>query len=157
MSAIAIGNGATHKTEGGVSAYTIICKDNPANASGVISSVSIWCYNALTGLRLGTFYLVSGTTYKCRDSASVTSSAQAQTFTGLSLAVVAGDFIGYYTTTGAIASDTTSGGTLLYVAGEYIDPGDSASFGSVGNTLSLGGAGITPAGVSPNFLPFFWA
>lgn len=156
MSAIDIGPDATSRTAGAGAGSTFIMKANPANDSGVITSVDVWAYATITGLRVGTFYLVSGTTYKCRDSASLGSVATGskQTFTGLAITVVAGDLIGFYITTSGSLMYSTSGGTgYFWVSGEYIDPTDSTSYTSQSSRdMSLYGAGATPSLTGAAFL-----
>jgi len=93
---IDVGAGYTGSSETSLWAgYTIIDLTNPANASGTITSIQIRAQTALTGMRVGTFYLVSGATYKCRDSATIGSvtAGSVQTFP-VQLTIVTGDFIG---------------------------------------------------------------
>lgn len=149
MSVIDIGVTPTYRASGFYSGLTTIDLDNPANLSGILTSVDVFFNADAIGLRVGTFYLVSGTTYKCRDSAvlgSVTG-AGLRVFSGLAIQVVAGDFIGFYVpTTGALAYATTGGTAgIVYAAGEVIDPGDSADFGSPnsGWVLSLAATGVS--------------
>ncbi|GAJ17837.1 unnamed protein product, partial [marine sediment metagenome] len=47
--------------------WTYIEKNNAATESGTVVRVEIWAHEALTEMRVGIFYLVSGTTYKCWD------------------------------------------------------------------------------------------
>lgn len=68
--AIDIGPGAIDRAAF-ASVGTIIDLANPANKSGIITSVDFWFSGGGTGVRVGTFFLVSGTTYQCRDSATI--------------------------------------------------------------------------------------
>ena len=70
--AIDIGGGAIDRN-GTVSSagYTDIDMANPANADGEITSVSFWFNTQASGVRVGTYYLLYGTTFKCRDSAII--------------------------------------------------------------------------------------
>ncbi len=105
---------------------------NPANEAGIITSVQIYASTNLAGCRVGTFYLVSGTTYKCRDSETIgavtAGSVQTKDISTTPLETQAGDFIGYYATGGELEYNTTGGTAIAYVAGEYIDAGDSANY-----------------------------
>ncbi len=126
LTAIDVGNAAINRVGGFYPTFTVIDLANPANATGAITSVQIWAEINITGMRVGTFYLVSGTTYKCRDSVTIgnVTAGSLQTFGGLSLAVQAGDYIGCYWGAGQIKLDTTGGSGCYYCSGEYIDPGD---------------------------------
>ncbi len=125
MAVIDIGPGATDRTGQGLSENTSFMMDNTANDTGTLDTVEVWAYENITGFRVGTFYLVSGTTYKCRDSATIgaVTAGSKQTFTGKSIGVTTGDYLGAYFATGQI--EAGSGGTgRRYLVGEYIDPND---------------------------------
>ncbi|MGA7677989.1 MAG: hypothetical protein WCA51_06420, partial [Dehalococcoidia bacterium] len=103
MATITVGDAAIDRASSLSFGNTYMSLGNPANAGGILDTAEVWAATSISGLRVGTFYLVSGTTYKCRDSmtiGSVTAGAK-QTFTGLSLAVQQGDFIGCYFTGGS--------------------------------------------------------
>lgn len=154
MSAIDIGAAAISRAYG-VSLGTAISVDNPANLSGIITSVSVWAKTTIAGLRVGTFYLVSGTTYKCRDSAALgaVNTGSIQTFNGLSIQVVQGDLIGCYMSSGYIMLDGSGFGGVMNNGSEYIDPEDSASFSlSAGYAMSLYGVGAEVALGNASFL-----
>ena len=148
MATITVGDAAIDRASSLSFGNTYMSLGNPANAGGILDTAEVWAATSISGLRVGTFYLVSGTTYKCRDSmtiGSVTAGAK-QTFTGLSLAVQQGDFIGCYFTGGSIERDTSGGSGLRYKSGEYIDPGDEASFTLFSNNaMSLRCTGSTVA------------
>jgi hypothetical protein len=94
---------------------TAIFKDNPANATGTITSVEIWANTSLSGCIVGTFYSTGTNQFSSRSSATIgtVSSGVKQTFSGLSINCVAGDFIGLYVTTGKMESDGTGSGEWL--------------------------------------------
>jgi len=123
---------ASNSATGG---YTIILKDNVANASGEINSIDIWCYTNLSGVKVGTFYEVSAGVYRCRDSASIgnVTSGSSQNFV-VGLDVSTGDLLGFYCVSGAIESGTDGGG-IWYVAGDECDTDDEATFTSSANTV----------------------
>ncbi len=126
------------------SGWTRIDKANPANASGTLHSVKVWAANSITGLRVGTFYTTNGNTLKCRDSeliGDVVSGAE-RTFTGLSITVVEGDYIGCYFTGGSIDRHTLEYTGIWSVSGEFIDPNDETTYTPlVGDAISLYGYG----------------
>lgn len=150
--AIDIGAGAINRSTSTSESYTYIDKINPANESGVITAVEIWAYTNLVGCIVGTFYVVSGYTLKCRDSVAIGSvtSGSKQTFSGLSLTVEVGDYIGFYATSGRVERDSSGYDGNWRLSGEYIDPGDEATYGFLsGDAISLygsGGIGGEPAG-----------
>ncbi|GAJ16598.1 unnamed protein product, partial [marine sediment metagenome] len=45
---------------------THINKENPANASGFLHTVKVFTYSDVSGLIVGTFYLINGNQLKCR-------------------------------------------------------------------------------------------
>jgi len=141
--AIDIGSPAINRNSSAGYGSTRINQANPANASGIITSVEIWANANMTGCRVGTFYTINGNTLKCRDSAvigNVTQGAK-RTFNGLSIAVEAGDYIGWYATAGKIEADYNTG-QYWYASGEHIDPGDEATYSVFTHgTMSLYGKG----------------
>lgn len=134
--------------------YTLIDKNNPANASGVLHSVKVWADTNITGLRVGTFYVTNGDTLKCRDSENVgdIEAGAERTISGLSIAVQAGDYIGCYWAEFFEDIERSDSGYdgVWYIAGEYIDPDDEATYELLaGNAISLYGYGdieAPPAG-----------
>jgi len=146
MALIDIGSAAVDRPATGGGGYTIILKDNPANASGRINTIEIWANTNMTGVRVGTFYLVSGTTYKCRDSVEIgnVTAGSKQTFPGLDLAVQIGDYLGFYSSGGLIEASGSGGAGQYYVGGEHIDPDDQATYTwMAGITYSLYATGAT--------------
>lgn len=141
---IDVGNPATDRGSFGGGANTRLSLDNPANLSGLITSIDVWANTDITGFRIGTFFLVAGTTYRCRSSATIGNVvAGAKRTFPVSIPVQKGDFIGWYLATGALEVDVAGGGGIYTVAGEYIDPGDQAIFALIANAaFSLYGQGI---------------
>ncbi len=130
--AIDIGADAINRgTETSSPGWTYIDKTNPANESGTITTVEIYANLVLENCIVGTFYVLSGNTLKCRDSVVIGSVARRskQTFSGLSLTVEAGDYIGFYASSGSIDRDTTGYGGNWRLSSEHIDPGDEATYG----------------------------
>lgn len=127
--------------------YTWMDNTNPANDSGIITSVEIWAHENMSGVEVATFFLVSGSNYSTRDSHTIgnVNSGSKQTFSGLSINVQTGDYIGIYWTGGSIDMDQDGGG-LRYLAGDQI-PCTDATFGTSGTkiAMSLYGTGTTEA------------
>ncbi len=139
-----VGSGAIDRPSYENPANTLIDLANPATLTGTLISVEIWAHSNLTGLRVGTFYLVSGTTYKCRDSETIgaVTAGSKQTFS-VSINIEAGDFIGCYFDTGQIDWSASGGSGYMYIAGEYIDPEDQAVYTLAANqAISLYGTGL---------------
>ncbi len=129
MADIDVGSAAINRnTSLNATDTTMIDANNAANASGHVTEVEIWAATYLSGVRIGIFYLVSGSTYKCRDSTTIgdVAAGSKRTFT-VQLNVQTGDFIGFYTTSGNIEATSDVGGTL-WVAGEHIDVDDQAVY-----------------------------
>lgn len=146
-----IGPDATDRLTAQQSDRTIICLDNPANTDGIINQVEIWANTNMTGCRIGTFYLVSGNDYKCRDSATIgaVTSGSKQTFTEddgaspLAIAVEVGDFIGTFADTGLYETDVTGFSGILIALGEHIDSDDQATYTlSPDEALSIYATGV---------------
>ena len=139
---IDIGAAAEDRVSGHGSGDTVIAMDNPANASGSITQVEIWASANLTGCKVGTFY-GAGESYTCRDFATIgnVTSGSKQTFSGLSIDVESGDFIGTYYATGIIEA------VLIGFSGVYTKVGDQTEAGTqtyssaAGRAISLYGTG----------------
>lgn len=94
--------------------YTILLQESPAAVAGKITAVRMWTHTDLSGCKVGTFYLVSGTTYKCRDTETIGTVPEGPTaYTGLDIDVESGDLLGVYWASGA-AAYTSSGGSGMF-------------------------------------------
>ncbi|MBA7636232.1 hypothetical protein ES703_43848 [subsurface metagenome] len=141
--------------------YTYISKENPANASGILHTVMVWAASNITGLRVGTFYPPEPDLYpnylKCRDSEVVgdVEAGAERAFSGLSIDVQEGDYIGCYVpATGEVERDTAGYEGIWYKNGEYIDPGDLETFSfAAGDAISLLGYGAIEAPPPPEYIP----
>lgn len=131
---------------------------NPANADGVIVQVELWADTTMTDTVVGTLYNTGGDNYKVRDSeyiGTVTSGAK-RTFSDLTIDVVTGDFLGFYCVTGKMERTTGSGVGTAFKVGEYIDPGDEATYSIFANNeMSLYGIGDEVAGDPPGGVTSF--
>ncbi len=153
MGAIDIGLAALDRvTTGSIRTNTFVTKDNPANDTGAITDAEIWLSLSVgSDVWFGTFS-AAGNVLTCRDSESVGAVAggSKQTFSGLDIDVVTGDYWGTHSKSGSfvqIEQDTAGGGGRWHYAGEVIDPTDSQTFTlSATIALSLYGTGETPAG-----------
>lgn len=156
MPNIDVGNAAINRASSSGTGTTRLDLGNPANATGLITTITVYVASEITTAKIGLFYLTTGTTYVCRSSYTTGVLAVGlNTLSGLSLAVVLGDVIGIYHDTGGIDA-AASGGNDAYKIGEYADPGDSASYTTGGTVIySLYGDGIAyiaPRGYYPHIL-----
>jgi hypothetical protein len=98
--------------------WSMFDTSNPANNTGFIRNIDIWATTDITGLKVFTVYLLSGTTYKTRSSVNIGSvtAGSKQSFP-VRLSVVAGDFLACYFTGGSIdLSNYTSSHVMAYPA-----------------------------------------
>ncbi|MFA5439643.1 MAG: hypothetical protein WC259_07220, partial [Dehalococcoides sp.] len=129
MSAIDIGSAAIDRALTFGDSSTRILADNPANDTGILDTVEVWFNTNASGVKVGTFS-GSGTDYDDRDYETIGSvtAGSKQTFTGLSISVATGDFIGWYCSAGYLERSATG-------SGQYSKIGDY--FGSGSNTYTL--------------------
>ena len=116
---------------------------NPANATGALSSVEVWL-GSNEHLYIGIFYLVSGSNYTNRsrtDMGTATGGVE-HTFSGLNVAITAGDFLATYSNN-QIQIDTSGGGGVAFVGGDCIYPGTYSCTVHAGYGVSLYGIGAT--------------
>ncbi len=92
---IDVGPGATDRATVFEGNATSISLDNAANADGTIDTYQCWFNIDATLVKGAIHYLVSGTTFQCRSAAALGSvaSGSAQSFPGLSMAVLTGDLL----------------------------------------------------------------
>lgn len=124
------------------SGNTHINKANPASRAGVITSIEIWAQVNITGLRVGAFYNIGGTEFKCRDSVAIagTITAGSKVTKAVTIAVEIGDYIGLYWTGGNLEYANSDYLGVWWIAGEKIDPDDQGNYSLRGtHSLSLGG------------------
>jgi hypothetical protein len=119
-----VGSDAINRDGLWVVGYTLIDMANPSLVNGVINNVKLWYATPATGVKVGT-YFGSGTDYTCRASASLGNVAAdvLVEFTGLSIAVQEGDFIGVFANTGYIEVSATGGDGLYYKGGDQTGSG----------------------------------
>jgi hypothetical protein len=144
---IDVGSPASDRTATLSPTYTMVNQNNPANDTGTLDTVEIWFENTLgsgDNCDVATFYVVSGNNLTSRDIASLGSVTQGskQTFSGLSIAVSSGDYLGKYSSTGYIERDGTGVG-YWYVSGDKL-PCTNQAFSSTANRIpSLYATGAT--------------
>jgi hypothetical protein len=140
-----VGSAATDRDASTLAGFTLIDLANPAKANGNLDTIEVWAQTAMTGFKVATFYTSAGGR-TCRAVVTIgdVTAGSKQTFSGLSLAVQTGDFIGCYFSTGYIERDSTGGTGVRLNGGDVTTPGLESSF-----NLSLAGAALSlyaPAG-----------
>lgn len=127
---------------------TIVAQTNPANESGTITSVEIWANTNMTGVEVATFYVVSGNNLSTRDTHAIgdVTGGSKQTFSGLSIDVQVGDYIGMWYATGELEVDVTGGTGVWAVSDIDLIPCTNHTFTSYASyAFSLYGTGETSA------------
>ena len=122
--------------------YTMIEKNNPANASGIITSVEIWANATLINCEVATFYVVSGNYLSTRDYEYIgTVTAGAKRTFSVDLNAKAGDYIGIYYSEGSLDGDSFGDGRWYY--GSDVIPCSNQLFSSLSSkTMSIYGTGV---------------
>ena len=148
MSDIDIGPASIKRATSRGGGNTDINYTNPANLSGNIKLITVYSYNsteAIEGLKVGIFYLVSDAVFHCRSAASLgTAAGHANVTFNVSLPVQQGDYLGYYfnANTGQIELDNAAGVGLYYKSGDYVTVDSQATYTFVDKyTTSCHGAG----------------
>lgn len=152
--AIDIGGAASDRGNISGNLYTFIANDNPANGSGKINSVEIWCGIEMHGTEVAIFTQISPTHFATRDyetvnngnGAGVVLGGSKQTFV-VDLDVEEGDYIGIHNTEGNIDTDTEGGQGKWYIVGDKIPCTDNIFTMQYAETqiMSLYGTGATAA------------
>lgn len=149
MAAITIGAGAANLDAYSGSGYTYLDTGYPATGTGTLTSFETWYTVANgAGVKMGTFYLISGTTYKMRDYESIgaVTKGSKQTFTGLNCDVETGDILGDYHTGGGLEHNMSGGaGGRRYLGGDKFNANEN-NFSNYNSGYKMGfyGTGTTP-------------
>jgi len=147
MADIILGSDPISRPSASPAGYTYIYLASPATVDGWITAFQVYFHTAPTLFKVGLFYLVGGSTWRCRNSVTVEGvlSGSTQTIDGLVMEVRAGDYIGFWHQGGTLARADSGGPGARYISGEYADPGDEASYSliSSGRILSVKAIGTT--------------
>ena len=147
MTVIDIGPGAEERASQGAPGYTQISKTNPANETGVITTIEVWVSTLIAGAKVATFFNVSGNNLTARDSAVIGNlSPGKQTISGLNLHVQAGDYLGFYNASGTIKIGAPVGSGRWYKMGDYTTCVNTTFTSSTTSDYAIGGSGNTPGG-----------
>lgn len=144
--AIDIGSPAIDRSSAVSYGTTNVTKCNPANESGIITSIEIYAVSgySMVNCEIATFFVVSGNYLSTRDTEYIGDvPAGKQTFE-VNLTVEAGDYIGLYWTFGRVERGGGFGDPYWYENGDQI-PCTNHLFNYVSNlyTYSIYGTGTT--------------
>ncbi len=154
--AIDVGSAAIDRASNSGSGNTYIPKNNSANADGTLDTIEMWPKVTLENCEVGTVYLVSGTTFHCREGIDIGGVTQGskQTFSGLDIDILTGDYLAYYVTFGTLERDSSGGAGYWFTGGSYVNTDDETSYSLSGTMAdySLYGTGTeTPTGWANKF------
>lgn len=123
--------------------HTAVNKDNPANEAGTITKVQIWANSAMTSVKIGIFYVVSGNNLSTRSWQAVSDLSIGFNELDVSLACEVGDYIGIEYATGSV-DRSTSGYAGTWATATYNIPCTDVTFTpGAGDTGSLHGREVT--------------
>jgi hypothetical protein len=141
---IDIGSPAIDRATWTVAGYTFIDKNNPADGTGIIKTIEVWPQIELTGCIIATFYIINANTLKTRDSEAIPGTIPAgskQTYP-VTIAVVEGDYIGYFSPSGRTERDTEGFAGIWGASGDKTPPETEAAYSFYnGDAVSLYGKG----------------
>ncbi|MBA7500266.1 hypothetical protein ES704_03021 [subsurface metagenome] len=142
---IDIGSAAINRSNWRDYGVSLIVKENPANASGRITSVDVWFKDGTSGAWVATFYETDPNRFTARDRQWIGPIALGvkETFE-VDLKVEEGDYIGiFFGLEGQIEADTEGEGIWSRVGDIYTWEDEEFTF-TPDITISLGAIGFTP-------------
>ncbi len=149
--AILIGSAAINRGSS-TGAHTLVNKAATATGTGTISTVEIYTGTGLSNCEVATFFVVSGNNLSTRDTeviGAVTGGSK-QTFSGLDMDVVTGDYLGTYYTAGNIDLETSGGSGVWFAVSADNIPCENVLFTLIDDfIISLYGTGETAGVVAP--------
>ncbi len=152
MALIDIGGDAIGRPVAAGALFTDLIMDNAADGDGTIDAIEVWAATNLTGFKVGTFFLISGTTYECRDLESIgnVTSGSKQTITPLTMDVTTNDLLAAYWATGTVERTQSGFAGLRWPGGQgdFITAALQSNFSSIlsGDIMSVYGTGTTAGG-----------
>ena len=152
MAVIDIGSAATDRSgTPAVATLTFIAAENPANATGALTSMEFYAAADIGGMKAGTFYSAGNSDYTMRDKEAIGTvlAGEKRTFSGLDCSVTTGDLLGTYFTSGTIEKDE-SGDGVYYYSGDGFNGTQTYTF-VADRTYSQYGEGATTAVAIPRY------
>ena len=153
MAAIDVGAAATDRATKSAGGITWIEGSNPADGIGTITSVEVFLESGSgdTDATLATFYVESGDNLTARDSENIgaITAGSKQTFSGLTLSVETGDYLGIFVTDNSPSYDSSGGTHVWWKVGDHTAASNQAYANADTFIMSLYGTGTT-GGVTTN-------
>lgn len=151
---IDIGTAADDRASSSTAAYTIVIRDNPANATGTLDTIEFFAeVGDVTNLQVGTFFVVSGLNLSTRDvdeSLGTATAGVKTTFSSLNIDVETDEWLGFDIDTGR-TSFNSGAGTQPLLRSDFSDaiPCTNEAFEAQGDFVwSCFGTGVeTAAGI----------
>jgi hypothetical protein len=154
----AIGHGAFDMDSDWAAGWTLVDKRDPATENCNIDNLKIFANSNLSDCEIASFADEGGNTLSTNDSEAIGSvtAGSVQTFSGLDMDFLTGEYSGYYASSGTIEKNNTGGVGLWYAHADYI-PASSDSFSAIANyTIALwvykspsaGGQTIEPSAIA---------
>jgi len=148
--AIDIGSPAIDRTNWYGEYMTFIEMGNPANETGKITSVEIYAYSAMSGVKVAIFYRPDPDNYPAyftaRNNETIGNVALGYNQFEVNLDVVVGDFIVLYWTAGGIEKDSSGGSGAYFKVGDQTGCSNTEFTLEPNCVLSLYGTGTTEVG-----------
>jgi hypothetical protein len=120
MTTVNVGSDLIDRADTTGSGNTLVLVNNPLSAAVTITRVAVHNRAAMTGVKVGLFYVVSGDNLTCRATATLGDLPEgSSTITGLSLAGQSGDMLGLYFTGGTLEWDYSGAGVRVK-AGDHM-------------------------------------
>ncbi len=102
---------------------TVINKNNPAQVSGIVTSVEIYSFSPLRDCKVAIFYTAGGNVFSTRNYVAIGTVPDGKQIFAVNLNVQVGDYIGmYYSYSGGagVMLDSTGGVGLWWKSSDYI-------------------------------------
>lgn len=150
--AITIGSPAEDKNRNTVADYTYIQKEDPADGTGTITSVEIYVETQTSGLIIAIFEQVDTNIFTARGHYDVGVATVGYHQYDVSLPVVIGDYIGFYTEGGKLEQTWDEGGNQWLTAGDETECVETEfGYNTSPRKISICGIGATAeAGITWN-------
>lgn len=157
MAAIDVGGAAIDRASTHPAEYTSIEGSNTADGTGEITSIELWMATNASDFEAATFINQGAEDFSVRDNetlGSVTAGSK-QTFSGLSMSVATGDYIGFYMSAGTMEKDNSGGVEVWAKSGDYIPGTGTETYSTTPDRImSIYGTGVSldPQLVTPGTL-----
>lgn len=148
MAVILIGQDSGDRSGNLTGYYTYIDTEHPADGSGVLTDIHFRINTNGITVKLGTFKYMGNGVYQCRDSVTLGArSSGLNTETGLSLQVMAGDYLGIDLPEGYMDYSNSEAGSYAWINARACVPGEffARAGQNTNQVITLGGSGVTVA------------